>query len=63
MDELTKAEFLADFFCSNLAKEVYKSLGHLTDYQDVVSSLAHFAEKLWFEIEQAQKESEDDTDY
>ena len=63
MDELTKAEFLADFFCSPLGKEVYKSLSHLDNYDDVVSCITHFAEKLWFQIEQAHKESEDDTDY
>lgn len=63
MEELTKAEFLADFFCSNLAKEVYKSLSHLDNYDDVVSSLTHFGEKLWFQIEQNQEESGDDTDY
>lgn len=60
MDELTKAEFLADFFCSPLAKEVYKSLPHLDNFKDVVSSLSSFAEKLWNEINVAIEEDEGD---
>jgi len=63
MDEVSKAEFYADFFCSPLGKEVYKSLSHLDNYDDVVSCMTHFAEKLWFQIEQSQKESDDGTDY
>ena len=63
MDEVSKAEFYADFFCSPLGKEVYKSLSHLDNYEEVVKSLANFADKLWDEIEQVQEESGDDTDY
>jgi hypothetical protein len=49
-DKISKAEFLADFFCSSLAKEVYKSL----------SDVSNNADKLWQEINECQ---EDDTDY
>lgn len=62
---ISKAEFLADFFCSNLAKEVYKSAQGLESNTEVVESLVHFANLLWDEIEEAikQQSDDDDTDY
>lgn len=59
-DKISKAEFLADFFCSSLAKEVYKSLSDVSNNNEVVRSLVNFADKLWQEINECQ---EDDTDY
>lgn len=60
MEKLTKSEFLADFFCSSLAREVFKSLNDVSSENEVVSSLIRFANKLWIEIENAQA---NETDY
>ena len=57
---VSKVEFLADFFCSPLAKEVYKGLSGVSNNDDVIDSLINFANKLWEEIE---SNIENDTDY
>jgi hypothetical protein len=62
-DQLSKAEFLADFFCSNLAKEVYKSLSNVSSNDEIAESLVNFANKLWNEIKEAMEEDGDDADY
>lgn len=62
-DQLSKAEFLADFFCSNLAKEVYKSLSNVSSNDEITESLVNFANKLWNEIKEAMEEDGDDADY
>ena len=64
MDEdmsISKVEFLADFFCSPLAKEVYKGLTTISSNDEIVDSLISFANKLWAEIESNM--NEDETDY
>lgn len=64
MDEdmsINKAEFLADFFCSPLAKEVYKGLTTVSNNDEIVESIISFANKLWDEIES--NIEEDETDY
>ena len=58
---INKAEFLADFFCSPLAKEVYKGLTTVSNNDEIVQSLINFANKLWNEIES--NIERDDTDY
>ena len=58
---INKAEFLADFFCSPLAKEVYKGLITFSNNDEVVDSIVSFANKLWAEIES--NIDTDDTDY
>jgi len=51
MDEqLSKSEFLADFFCSELAVEVYKNSVREVTAPDRVKYLVSFAEALWREI-------------
>jgi hypothetical protein len=60
-DQISKAEFLADFFCSPLAKEVYKGLNSLSNNDEIAQSLVSFANKLWDEIKASM--DEDDTDY
>jgi len=60
-DQISKAEFLADFFCSPLAKEVYKGLNSLSNNDEIAQSLISFANKLWDEIKVSL--DEDDTDY
>ena len=60
-DQISKAEFLADFFCSPLAKEVYKGLNSLSNNDEIAQSLISFADKLWDEIKASM--DEDDTDY
>lgn len=57
---INKAEFLADFFCSPLAKEVYKGLANVSNNDEIVISLVNFANKLWEEIE---SNIDNDTDY
>lgn len=60
--ELEKATFYADLFCSELAAEVYKNaVGEAVI--DKVSYLVNFADRLWQEIEQAQNDTENGTDY
>ena len=51
MDDLNKATFYADFFCSELAVEVYKNAVREVTSIDRVSYLVAFCEKLWQEIE------------
>ena len=43
MDELNKASFLADFFCSELAVEVYKNSVREVTSPDRVTYLVSFA--------------------
>ena len=59
---ISKAEFLADFFCSPLAKEVYKGLSTISSNDEIVISLVNFANKLWEEIE-SNINNDNDTDY
>lgn len=61
-EELNKVMFLADFFCSELAAEVFKysaqnGLKSNSDHAKVVSG---FGESLWRELALAREE--DDTD-
>ena len=58
MDDFNKATFYADFFCSELAVEVYKNA-----VINKVSYLVNFADRLWQEIKQAQNDTENGTDY
>ena len=51
MDELSKASFLADFFCSELAVEVYKNAVREVTTVDRVTYITNFGDKLWEEIE------------
>lgn len=60
MDELNKASFLADFFCSELAVEVYKNSVREVNVQDRVVYLINFAESLWKEISQSLEEGDND---
>lgn len=62
MDELSKASFLADFFCSELAVEVYKNAVREVTTVDRVSYITNFADKLWEEIEKC-IEDDSGTDY
>jgi hypothetical protein len=52
MDELNKASFLADFFCSELAVEVYKNSVREVNVTDRAVYLINFAERLWQEIKE-----------
>ena len=63
MDELSKASFLADFFCSELAVEVYKNAIREVTTVDRATYLINFADKLWEEIEKAVGDEDSDTDY
>ena len=62
MDELSKASFLADFFCSELAVEVYKNAVREVTTIDRVTYITNFADKLWEEIEKC-IEDDENTDY
>lgn len=61
-EELDKATFLADFFCSELAVEVYKNSVREVTSPDRVKYLVSFAESLWRELCLA-KTDEDSDDY
>lgn len=63
MDELNKAMFYADFFCSELAVEVYKNAVREVTAVDRVAYLISFADKLWEEIDNANEDSDSETDY
>ena len=56
MDELNKASFLADFFCSELAVEVYKNSVREVTGPDRVTYLISFAEALWKEISESMED-------
>ena len=60
MDELNKASFFADFFCSELAVEVYKNSVREVTAPDRVTYLVSFAEGLWKEISESMEESDND---
>lgn len=60
MDELNKASFLADFFCSELAVEVYKNSVREVTAPDRVNYLVNFAESLWKEISESIEDSDGD---
>lgn len=62
MDELNKAMFYADFFCSELAVEVYKNAVREVTTVDRVSYITNFAQRLWEEIEKS-IEDDENTDY
>lgn len=62
MDELNKAMFYADFFCSELAVEVYKNAVREVTTVDRVSYITNFAERLWEEIEKS-IEDDNNADY
>lgn len=58
MDEdrvIHKAEFLAEFFCSPLAVEVYNDI----DLESKVEGLNEFASALWDVVKSAMDEEED----
>lgn len=55
-DQLTKASFLADFFCSELAAEVYRREGDLDE-------VTKFGEGLWDVVQASEEDQEDDEDY
>ena len=59
-DELDKASFLADFFCSELAVEVYKNSVREVTSPDRVKYLVSFAESLWRELCLAKSDDADD---
>lgn len=63
MDELSKASFLADFFCSELAVEVYKNSVREVTTVDRAAYLINFAEHLWEEIEKVAGDEDSETDY
>jgi len=65
MDELNKAMFYADFFCSELAVEVYKNSVREVTTVDRVSYLVSFAERLWEKVKEAEESDPDsgDTDW
>ena len=63
MDELNKSSFLADFFCSELAVEVYKNAVREVTMVDRAAYLTNFAERLWEEIEKAASDEDSETDY
>lgn len=60
VDDLQKASFYADFFCSELAVEVYKNAVREVNPNDRAAYLVNFAEKLWEEIKNSM---EDDQSY
>jgi len=59
MDELNKASFLADFFCSELAVEVYKNSVREVNVTDRAVYLISFAERLWQEVKESMGEGDD----
>jgi hypothetical protein len=59
MDELNKASFLADFFCSELAVEVYKNSVREVNVTDRAVYLINFAERLWQEVKSGMGECDD----
>ena len=62
MDELNKASFLADFFCSELAVEVYKNSVREVNVNDRAVYLINFAERLWQEVKDSMSEGDDWSD-
>lgn len=62
MDDFNKATFYADFFCSELAVEVYKNAVREAVI-DKVSYLVNFADRLWDEIKIASENEDTETDY
>lgn len=63
MDDFNKATFYADFFCSELAVEVYKNAIREVNTVDRVSYLVNFANRLWDEIKSASESEDSETDY
>ena len=62
MDEdMSKSDFLADFFCSELAVEVYKNSVREVTSADRVKYLVSFAEALWREICLAREDGDDNS--
>lgn len=61
-EELNKVMFLADFFCSELAAEVFKysATNGLKSDGDHAKAVSSFGEALWRELSIAREE--DDTD-
>ena len=59
-EELDKSTFLADFFCSELAVEVYKNSVREVTSPDRVKYLVSFAESLWRELCLAKSDDADD---
>jgi hypothetical protein len=59
MDDLNKASFLADFFCSELAVEVYKNSVREVNVADRAVYLINFAERLWQEVKNSMGEGDD----
>lgn len=63
MDDFNKATFYADFFCSELAVEVYKNAVREVTAVDRVSYLVNFADRLWDEIKSVSENEDTETDY
>lgn len=59
-EELDKSSFLADFFCSELAVEVYKNSVREVTSPDRVKYLVNFAESLWRELCLAKTDEDSD---
>jgi hypothetical protein len=62
-EELDKASFLADFFCSELAVEVYKNSVREVTGPDRVKYLVSFAESLWRELCIAKTDGDSGTEW
>ncbi len=62
MDDFNKATFYADFFCSELAVEVYKNAVREAVI-DKVSYLVNFTDRLWDEIKSVSENEDTETDY
>jgi hypothetical protein len=60
-EELDKSSFLADFFCSELAVEVYKNSVREVTAPDRVKYLVNFAESLWRELCLAKTDEDGDS--
>ena len=62
-EELSKEMFLADFFCSELAVEVYKNSVREVTSADRVKYLVSFAESLWRELCIAKEDGESNNEW
>jgi len=62
-EELDKSSFLADFFCSELAVEVYKNSLREVTAPDRVKYLVSFAQSLWRELCLAKTDDDTGTEW
>jgi hypothetical protein len=62
-EEISKAEFLIDFLCSELGSEVYKNSVREVNANDRPDYLINFASGLWKHIQEEKDNEEKDNEW